>query len=99
LLDETSMAEETMQIGSLSLDRIAEITTPVVQIFSDRSAFLGTYTYLRDHLPSVESVLLPRSEWGHFGPLEQPELVADQILAALSGFSTVADAVSSEKEG
>jgi pimeloyl-ACP methyl ester carboxylesterase len=83
LIDETTMATDTMEIGSLTLEEIANIQTPVVQIFSDGSAFLGTYEYLRDHLPHVRSVLLPRTEWGHFGPLEQPELVAAEILNAL----------------
>ncbi len=27
--------------------------------------------------------LLPRTQWGHFGPLEQPEQVGEQIVSAL----------------
>ncbi|HMM40833.1 MAG TPA: alpha/beta hydrolase [Thermomicrobiales bacterium] len=98
LLEETSMAEETQLIGGLPLDEIGKIQTPVVQIYSDRSAFLGTYDYLREHLPNVRSILLPRSEWGHFGPLEQPELVAEQILDALSS-DPLSDVVPSIREG
>lgn len=99
LLEETSMADDTMRIGGLPLEEIATIQTPVVQIYSDRSAFLGTYHYLNDHLPNVESILLPRSEWGHFGPLEQPELVAEQIQLALAPDSVAADSVASRGEG
>ena len=33
------------------------------------------------HLPRVEGILLPRTEWGHFGPMEQPEEVAAEIVA------------------
>ena len=39
--------------------------------------------YLRDHLPDAHPVLLPRSQYGHFGPLEQPDLVAREIGARL----------------
>ncbi len=83
LLDETTVAEDSQQVGSLTLDRIADIQTPVTLIYSEGSAFLGTHDYLRTHLPNVDSILLPRSEWGHFGPLEQPELVGEHILATL----------------
>lgn len=97
LLEETTMAEETMRIGGLPLAEIGAIQTPVVQIYSDRSAFLGTYQYLSDHLRNVSSILLPRSEWGHFGPLEQPELVAEQILAALESDALSATAPSTRE--
>jgi hypothetical protein len=30
-------------------------------------------------------VLLPQTEWGHFGPLEQPEAVAGAIVERLLG--------------
>src|SRR5207244_2392531 len=29
-------------------------------------------------------VLMPQTEWGHFGPLEQPERVADEVFHALA---------------
>lgn len=84
LLETTSIATDTLLIGELSLDSIGTIQTPVTLVYSEGSAFLGTYEYLRAHLPNVTPIVLPRTEWGHFGPLEQPELVADRILAALA---------------
>ncbi len=87
LIDETSIAKDSMEIGSLSLERVEDIQVPVVLLYSDRSSFIGTYNMLRERLPRVQPVLLPQSEWGHFAPLEQPELVAEQILAAASAFS------------
>jgi hypothetical protein len=36
--------------------------------------------------------VLPRTEWGHFGPLEQPELVAAEVIRALTNDEPVADA-------
>jgi hypothetical protein len=50
-----------------------------------RTAFLETFEYLNTHLPNPHPVLLPQTEWGHFGPLEQPEVVLHEILARLLG--------------
>jgi pimeloyl-ACP methyl ester carboxylesterase len=83
LLDTTTIAEDSQSIGTLTLEKIPAIRVPVCLIYSDASAFVGTYDYLIDHLPDARGVLLPRTEWGHFGPLEQPELVAEQIRLAL----------------
>lgn len=85
LLDETTMPDDTLQVGSLSLDRIGDVSTPVTLMCCESSSFITTHEYLVSHLPNVRSVILPRTEWGHFGPLEQPELVAAEVLAALSG--------------
>ncbi len=87
LIDETSIAKDSMEIGSLTLERISDIQVPVVLLYSDRSSFIGTYNMLNERLPRVKPILLPQSEWGHFAPLEQPELVAEQILVAASAFS------------
>lgn len=84
LLETTSIASDTMVVGELTLENIAKVRPPVTLIYAEGSAFLGTYEYLRAHLPEVDPILLPRTEWGHFGPLEQPELVAEHILAALA---------------
>ncbi len=87
LLDETSIALDSMVVGSLTMDRIQEIQTPVVLLYSEESAFMGTCDELCARLPHVKKVLLPRTDWGHFAPLEQPELVAEQIELAMSAFS------------
>ncbi|HET8979432.1 MAG TPA: alpha/beta hydrolase [Solirubrobacteraceae bacterium] len=83
LLDETSLPEDYHRVGSLTLERIAEIRIPVTLMYTEQSAFLDTFHYLNAHLPEPRPVLLPRTEWGHFGPLEQPEIVAREIVAAL----------------
>jgi pimeloyl-ACP methyl ester carboxylesterase len=83
LIDETTVAEDSQRVGQLTLERIPEIHSPVTLLYSESSAFLGTYERLRSQLPDVRPILLPRSEWGHFGPLEQPELVAQHLLATL----------------
>ena len=83
LLDDTSLPEEYRRVGSLTLDRIATIETPVTLLYTEASAFIDTYELLLERLPHVRGVLLPRSQYGHFGPLEQPELVAHEIAARL----------------
>jgi pimeloyl-ACP methyl ester carboxylesterase len=83
LLDETTVGTDYSLVGSLTLDRIPEIRTPVHLIYNDSSAFEGTYDYLRAHLPCVRATLFPQSEWGHFGLLDQPELVAAYLQGLL----------------
>ncbi len=83
LLDETTLSEDYRQIGSLTLERVGSIETPVVLIYTEHSAFIDTFEYLEQHLPNTHAVLMPKTEWGHFGPMEQPELVARAIVERL----------------
>jgi pimeloyl-ACP methyl ester carboxylesterase len=79
LLDETTLVEDYERVGSLPLERIPDIDVPVTLMFTEGSAFGTTHDYLAAHLPAARSVLLPETEWGHFGPLEQPDVVAAHI--------------------
>jgi pimeloyl-ACP methyl ester carboxylesterase len=85
LLEQTTLPEDYRRIGTLTLERVTQITTPVMLMYTEQSAFLDTFDYLLAHLPAAEPVLLPRTEWGHFGPLEQPEVVAQHIARRLRG--------------
>jgi pimeloyl-ACP methyl ester carboxylesterase len=89
LLNETSLPEDYRQIGTLTLDRIQRIETPIVLLYTEQSAFIDTCDYLNAHLPNAHPILMPRSEWGHFGPLEQPDVVAGHISARLLGAEPV----------
>jgi pimeloyl-ACP methyl ester carboxylesterase len=93
LIDETSIAADYDHVGSLTVERIPGVLTPVILMYAQASAFLGTHDYLEAHLPNARSALLPRTELGHFGPLEQPELVAEEILAAFAGRELAAEGV------
>jgi pimeloyl-ACP methyl ester carboxylesterase len=96
LLDETTLAQDYREVGTLTLDRVGSIHTPVVLIYTEHSAFIDTYEFLKERLPNVQGVLMPKTEWGHFGPMEQPELVAQAITARLSACAAptpVADAI------
>ncbi len=84
LLEETTLPEDYRRVGTLSLEGIAQVQTPVTLMYTEQSAFIATFDYLREHLPNVSTILLPRSEWGHFGPLEQPEVVAREIAERLT---------------
>jgi pimeloyl-ACP methyl ester carboxylesterase len=83
LIENTTIAPDSQRVGTLTLDKIPAISVPVYLIYSEGSAFVGTYHHLHSHLPNARGVLLPPTEWGHFGPLEQPELVAEEIRFAL----------------
>jgi pimeloyl-ACP methyl ester carboxylesterase len=83
LLDSTTIATDTLVVGALNLERIGHIQTPVTLVYTEGSAFMGTCDYLATHLPHATTILMPDSEWGHFGPLEQPDLVAEHIRATL----------------
>lgn len=85
LLEETTLPEDYRRIGTLTLDRIAAIRVPVTLVYAEHSAFLATFEYLSAHLPDPHPVILPQTEWGHFGPLEQPEAVVEAISARLTG--------------
>lgn len=84
LVEETTLPEDYRHVGTLTLERIQSIETPVTLMCGERSAFIETFEHLRERLPNVHPILLPRTEWGHFGPLEQPQLVAEQIAARLA---------------
>jgi pimeloyl-ACP methyl ester carboxylesterase len=83
LLETTTMPRDYEQVGALSLDNIPRIRVPVVLVYGERSAFLGAYNYLRDNLPNATTIMLPRTEWGHFGPLEQPEVIVSHLVDSL----------------
>ncbi len=80
---ETSMVADYEVVGELTTENIPRIQTPVRLVYGEGSAFRGTCEYLQTHLPHVETVFLPRSDWEHFGPLEQPRLFADAVLGYL----------------
>jgi pimeloyl-ACP methyl ester carboxylesterase len=84
VLDRTSLVRDYESVGDLTLERIPLIRTPVHLMYAEASAFLGTHDYLMKHLPDARSILLPSSEWGHFGPLEQPEAVVGLLLDVLA---------------
>ena len=84
LLEETSLPEDYRRIGTLTLERVETLQARVVLMYAEQSAFVDTFEYLRAHLPNVQPLLLPRTQWGHFGPLEQPDVVARHLVERLT---------------
>jgi pimeloyl-ACP methyl ester carboxylesterase len=89
LLEDTTLPEEYREVGTLTLERLRDLWTPVVLMYAEHSAFLDTFEYLREHLPNAEPVLMPQTQWGHFGPLEQPEVVVRHIGERLAHAGSV----------
>jgi len=85
LINTTSVVRDYEVVGGMTQEKISEIQTPTLLIYGERSHFMGTYHFLRQALPNCTSVLLPDGE--HYGPLEQPELLAEQMR----GFFLAAD--------
>lgn len=85
LLHDTTMVRDYEAVDGLTLDKIGQINTPTLLIYGENSAFLHTYQYLRENLPDNEDALLPRTKWGHFGPLEQPETLVQHVRQFIHG--------------
>jgi pimeloyl-ACP methyl ester carboxylesterase len=83
LLDTTTLVREFGEVGDLTVENLPNLRAAVHLVYGEKSAFLSTCETLAAHLPNVTSTLLPRTEWGHFGPLEQPERVAELLLESL----------------
>ncbi|APW62351.1 alpha/beta fold hydrolase [Paludisphaera borealis] len=91
VLDSTPLTSDYEVVGDLTLENIPRVEAPVHLIYAEGSAFLGSHDYLLEHLPNARSVMLPSSEWGHFGPLEQPEAVVGHLIESLAPPSAAED--------
>jgi pimeloyl-ACP methyl ester carboxylesterase len=89
LLNGTTIVQDYEVVGDLTLENIRHIQAPAVLIGGHGSAFQATYDYLHANLPNVSTHMLPESEFAHFGPLEQPELLAGLIIRSLLPESAV----------
>ncbi|MFB3827313.1 MAG: alpha/beta fold hydrolase [Bryobacteraceae bacterium] len=77
LLRETTLIKDYEVIGDLTRQAVKRIRTETLLIYGEHSHFLNAYRYLRRALPNCRPVLMPGGE--HFGPLEQPDLLARHI--------------------
>jgi pimeloyl-ACP methyl ester carboxylesterase len=81
LIRNTTLIEDYEFVGDLTLDAVHRIRTRTLLMYGDQSHFMSSYNYLHTELPNCKPVLLPGGE--HFGPLEQPELLTQNMLAFL----------------
>jgi pimeloyl-ACP methyl ester carboxylesterase len=84
MVETTTISQDLSKVDALSLDNIPRIRVPVVLLYEEHSSFLGTHHYLRDHLPDVSTIMLPHTEWAHYGPLVYPEVVAKHLVESLA---------------
>lgn len=77
LMDTTTAASDFCKTAGMTLEKIAEVRHKTLVVYGEGSAFLGSYEYLKDHLPNCTPVLMADSE--HFGPLEQPTLLIESL--------------------
>jgi pimeloyl-ACP methyl ester carboxylesterase len=85
LLDETAVMTEMYEVGSLPFEKLKEITARIVLVYSEDTGFLTTRDLLASQLRNGEQILLPKTDMGHFGPLEQPDVMARHIVELITG--------------
>jgi len=83
LLDTTTIVQEYQDTAGMTVDALAQLNNPVLLMYGASSSYLGTYEMLRRVLPNCKTVLLENC--GHFGPLEQPEMLVDHMRSFLQG--------------
>jgi pimeloyl-ACP methyl ester carboxylesterase len=81
LIRNTTLLKDYEDVGAMTLDAVRSIRTPTLLVYGRNSHFISSYDFLHEALPNCKPILLPGGE--HFGPLEQPELLTDQILGYL----------------
>jgi len=81
LLDDTTIMQDYEKVAGMTLDRVKEIRRPTLALYGEKSHFLVTYEYLRDHVSNVNTILVPNGD--HYGPLEHPETVMEPIKTFL----------------
>jgi 2-hydroxy-6-oxonona-2,4-dienedioate hydrolase/2-succinyl-6-hydroxy-2,4-cyclohexadiene-1-carboxylate synthase len=79
LMETTTAAPDYCKVGSMTLDRIAQIRHPTLVLYGEESVFLDTFEYLKENL--VNSVCFLMSDSEHFGPVERPELLLQHLRA------------------
>jgi pimeloyl-ACP methyl ester carboxylesterase len=80
LLYQTSVMTDYEVVGELTLDNLPKIPHPKLLIYDGGSPYMHSYEVLEKLLTNCQPILLPPSENGHFGPLEQPELIVERIF-------------------
>lgn len=79
LLDNTTACDDLSAVAGLTKEAIATISPLTLLLYGERTRFLGTFEYLRDHLPNARSWLVPNR--GHQLPLIRPATFINSIKA------------------
>ena len=78
LIRHTTLMKDCEDAGALTTAALRTIRTPTLLVNGSDSQWIGSYEYLRHTLSNVKPILLPGG--AHFGPLEQPEVLSNQML-------------------
>lgn len=88
LLDTTTVVKDYEVVGDLTLENLATIPHPKLLAYDGRSPYLSTFNVLRTLLLNCTPVLLPPSQYRHFSPLEEPDVLLAHLQAFL-GWSAI----------
>lgn len=87
LMDTTTAAKDYCELAGMTLDAINKVQHQTLVIYGEDSVFLDTYEYLRDHLVNSTCTLISGSE--HFGPIERPDLLLQNVRKFLEAAETM----------
>jgi pimeloyl-ACP methyl ester carboxylesterase len=77
LLGSTTARADLADPGDLTIQKIRQIVVPIQAIYGELSYCLPTLNGLREHLPPLESTVLPGV--GHWFPIVRPELFVEHV--------------------
>lgn len=83
LLDTTTLVEDYQDSAGMTLETLSKLEHEILLIYGEDSTYMGTYDALKETLPNCIPVLVPGCE--HFGILEKPDFLNQQIQLFLDG--------------
>jgi pimeloyl-ACP methyl ester carboxylesterase len=99
LLRTTTAVQDYADVGEMTVENLSAITPKTLLMYEAESPYLRSYDVLRNALPNCSSALLPESNFKHFSPLEQADLIAAHVKSFLQTSPTrVALAMHDENE-
>ncbi|MCA1601954.1 MAG: alpha/beta hydrolase [Acidobacteria bacterium] len=77
LIDETNVATEFREVAGLTVERLPEVTAPVLALYGETSPNKRMAAYLSAAMPNCRSEILP--DFGHFYLVQDPDLFLNRI--------------------
>jgi len=96
LLDTTTIVKDYEKVAGMTLEKVEKLSRPMLALYGEKSHFLITYEYLRDHVPNCKAVLIQGGD--HYGPMEKPELVIEHLRAFLQPENSLTNPISEVSE-
>lgn len=83
LLQTTTVVRDYEHVGDLTIENLGKITQPTLLVYEEQSPYMRSFNVLRERLPNYTPVILPDSDFKHFSPLEQADMVAEHVKSFL----------------